>query len=149
MFTREWVSDLRRVRERHPELPRVALVHQGSVEQGRELLAKRWPGALAISDPERRLYGAFAVKRGKLLELLGPQTWVAGFRALFKGHFVGKPVGDPLVLPGMFLAHGNRVLWSHDFRHAGDLPSEADLVAAGALVERAQASDAEAQQLSA
>ena len=105
------------------------------MEDGEKLLKERWPGAIAISDPDLELYRAFSVGRGNFLELIGPRTWGAGFRALLKGHFVGKPVGDPLVLPGMFLAHGERILWSHSFRHVGDLPEEKELLGAmqGAL----------------
>ena len=99
------------------------LVHQGDASEGDALLEKRWPGALSISDPDRTLYTAFGLGRGSLGQLMGPGTWGAGIRALFKGHFVGKPVGDPLVLPGMFLVEGNEILWSHDFAHSGDNPS--------------------------
>lgn len=122
------MTDLRRARERHPDLPRIVLVHQGSVAEGETLLGKRWPDALALSDPELALYHAFGLGRGRVGQLLGAGSWIAGVRALAKGHFVGKPVGDPWIMPGLFLCSGNRVLWQHAFDHAGDLPSESTLV---------------------
>ncbi len=120
------------MRELHPELPRLAVVHQGSVEQGEALLKGRWPDALAIADPDLALYGAFGLGRGSVGEVLGAGAWVAAARAALKGNFVGLPVGDPWVMPGMFLAHGDRILWRHEFRHVGDLPPVEDIVAAAA-----------------
>ena len=104
------------------------LVHQGTVEEGEGLLRKLWPEAAAISDPERTLFRAFGLGRGSWKALIGPANWGAGLRALFKGHFVGKPVGDPLVMPGLFLVEGDRVHWSHAFDYAGDHPPMDTLV---------------------
>ena len=129
MFTREWLADLRRVRDNQPWLPRIVVVHQGTVEQGEELFAKLLPDVPAVSDVDRDLYRAFGLSRGRLGELFGLRAWVAGLRAFAKGHFIGRPVGDPWMMPGMFLAHRNEILWSHRFEHAGDQPDEATLVA--------------------
>jgi hypothetical protein len=109
------VEDLRRAREQHSELPRVVLVHQGDVRQGEALLGSRWPDVAALADPGRELYAAFGLGRGSLRQVMGPGTWSAGLRALRKGHLVGKPVGDPLVMPGLFLVAGDRILWRHEF----------------------------------
>ena len=106
------------------------LVHQGSIEQGEKLLASLWPEAPAISDPDRVLYRAFGVGKGSLREVLGPATWTAGLRALRKGHFVGRPVGNPRVQPGLFLVDSGRILWRHDFAHSGDQPDAARIVEA-------------------
>jgi hypothetical protein len=54
--------------------------------------------------------------------MFGAATWTAGLRALRKGHFIGRPVGDPWMMPGMFLVADGAILWSHDFEHAGDHP---------------------------
>jgi len=106
------------------------LVHQGSVEQGEELLAKRWPDAVAVADPGLKLYSALSIRRGRWSEVLSPRAWGPAIRAMLKGHVVGVPVGDTRVFPGIFLVHGDRVLWRHDFAHTGDHPSEEQLVAA-------------------
>lgn len=47
---------------------------------------------------------------------------MAGLRALFKGNGVGRPVGDPLTLPGLFLVRDLQIIAAHNFRHAGDHP---------------------------
>lgn len=116
------MSDLRRARERHPELPPIVFVHQGSLEQGEQLLAERWPEVPAIADPEQELYRAFGLERGGARQLLGPRVWLAGLRALLKGHLVGKPVGDLRQMPGLFLCRGAEVLASHVATHSGDRP---------------------------
>ena len=106
----------------------MALVHQGSVEDGERLLASRWPEAVAVSDPDLALYSAFGLGRGSLRQVLGPATWIAGLRALRKGHLVGRPKGDTLVMPGLFLVAGDRILWRHVFAHSGDEPETGSMV---------------------
>jgi hypothetical protein len=54
--------------------------------------------------------------------MFGPGVWLAGARAALKGNTVGKPVGDPWTMPGLFLLKGDAILWRHTFRHAGDHP---------------------------
>ena len=45
-----------------------------------------------------------------------------------KGHGIGKPVGDPWIMPGLFLTRADgQILWRHRFEHAGDHPDFANL----------------------
>ena len=125
------------MRDENPDLPQVVFVHQGSVEEGEGLLARLWPEAMAISDSDLVLFSHFSLGRGPLGQILGPRTWGSALRALLKGHFVGRPIGDPLVMPGVFLAHGERILWSHAFAHIGDLPDGAALERASRLASEA------------
>jgi hypothetical protein len=60
-----------------------------------------------------------------------------GLRAAAKGHVLGRIVGDPMQMPGMFWVRGGEILWRHDFRHAGDHP---DLAALPALLRERNAS---------
>ena len=53
----------------------------------------------------------------------GPGVWLAGARATLKGHVAGKAAGDPWTMPGLFVVQGDRVLWRHAYRHAGDHPN--------------------------
>lgn len=55
-------------------------------------------------------------------EMFGPEVWACGVRATLKGSFIGRPVGDPWTMPGLFLVQGDKILWRRDFRHAGDHP---------------------------
>lgn len=92
----------------------------GSVDEGREFFAARWPEVGAISDPERSLYAAFGLRRGSLLQLLGPSVWKSGLGAFREGHRVGRPVGDPFMMSGSFLIAGDHVLAEHRHAHPGD-----------------------------
>lgn len=122
MFCRETVRLLKRIAGEDADYPPVTFVHQGSVEQGDDFFERFWPEASAIADPERRLFEAFALKRGSFRQVLGLGSLASGIRAAFRGNGVGKPVGDVRQMPGAFLIHEGRILWSHDFRHAGDHP---------------------------
>ncbi len=83
---------------------------------------KLWPGARAVSDLDKLFYDAFGIQRGGWREMFGPTVWACGVRATAKGNFIGKKTGDPWVMPGLFLVRAGRVLWTHEFRHAGDHP---------------------------
>ena len=97
-------------------------------DQGGDFFGDYWPGSPAISDPHKRLYDAFGLERGTVGQMFKPAVWACGVRALRKGHRVGRPVGDPWEMPGLFLLDpGGGVTWSHDFKHAGDHPDFADL----------------------
>lgn len=113
---------------RERALPRVVLVHQGTVGEGDRFFAKFWPDAIAIADPDLVLYGAFGLGRGTLGQVIGPRAILAAGRALLRGNLVGKPVGDVKVMPGAFLIRDGAVAWSHDYAHSGDRPDFASLV---------------------
>ncbi|MCA9424249.1 MAG: AhpC/TSA family protein [Candidatus Omnitrophica bacterium] len=69
-----------------------------------------------VSDPQRNLYRAFGLRRGTILQVLGPKVMWRGFvSAILKGYGFGMPKQDPLQLPGIFLLHHGKVL--KDFRH--------------------------------
>jgi hypothetical protein len=121
-FCRELIGDLRRAAARRPGFPRVILVHQGTVADGDELIARLWPTARAVADPEGRLYLAFGVPRGGGLEMFGPRSCLAAVRAVAKGNGVGRKVGDAWTLPTLVALEGGRVVWEHRGTHAGDHP---------------------------
>ena len=78
--------------------------------------------------PDQQLYQRFGLARGSAAQMFGARVWACGVRAALKGHFIGKPVGDPWLMPGVFVVHGEQVLWQHDFVHAGDHPNIPKLV---------------------
>ena len=102
--------------------PPVLFFHLDTAETGREFFSVRWPEAQAVADPERRCYEGFALRRGKLAELVGVRVLLRAMQAVFKGHGVGRAKADVLQMPGMLLVDGKRILWEHRFRHAGDHP---------------------------
>jgi hypothetical protein len=124
------IRDLRREREQSEGFPSVVFFVQGSPEQSEGFFRRRWPGASVVSDPDRVFFTAFRRRRGRFGELLGPAVWASAVRAALKGHGIGKPVGDPRILPGVFLVRGERILWEQDFHHIGRRPDYGALLVA-------------------
>lgn len=122
VFCRENIKDLKKASETIANFPKVMFVHMGSVEEGDTFFQKFWDEVPAISDTQKLLYNEFGVERGSFNQLLGPSVVACGFRAVAKGNFVGKPVGDPLVMPGMFYVETDSIVWKHHFNHIGDHP---------------------------
>lgn len=114
-----------------PDYPSLLFFYMGSVAEGEEFFAKAWPEARAVSDPSKVFYHAFGLERGSFTKVFGPEVMACSLRAASKGHVVGKVIGDPWQMPGLFLVQGPDVLWAHDFAHIGDHP---DLTALPALV---------------
>ncbi len=92
----------------------------GSPEQGEAFFARRWPEARAVSDPDKELYAAFGLGKGKLRQFLGPAIWGTGLRALLDGHGIGIPVGDPAMMSGNFLVVDGAIPWSHVHANSGE-----------------------------
>lgn len=122
IFCRETIADLRKAHEEEADYPEVLFFSQADVERTRSLFQRLWPEAAVICDPELSFYDAFGVGRGSLGQILGPGVWPAGVRAMLKGHFVGRPVGDPWIMPGFLLVIDRRIVWRHRFHHSGDHP---------------------------
>lgn len=123
IFCREMVADLRKVSSSDGSFPRVLLFFQGTVEQGREFFAGRWPEARAVADLPKYFYERLGLTRGSVRQMFGPRAWACGFRAMAKGHFVGmKVIGDPWLMPGVFLVRERQIVWKHDFDQPGDHP---------------------------
>lgn len=121
-FCREMVAEMRLAAEADTNFPRVLFFYQGSSAQGRAFFAKYWPGCPAVADLETTFYQGFHLQRGGFKEMFGARVWAAGIRAFLKGHSVGKPIGDPWLMPGLFLYEDGRMAMVHQFKHAGDHP---------------------------
>lgn len=109
--------------------PPILFVHHGTAEQGAAFFQRSWPEARVISDATKQFYTAFGLVRGTWSQLLGPGALVRGVQAMLKGHGIGRPVGDPLLMPGAFLIHKDHVLWQHTYHHVGDHPDFAQFTA--------------------
>ncbi len=122
IFCRETIADIRRARDEEPGFADVVFLTQSLAEHAARIFSGLWPGVPVICDAEPVLSRGFGLRRGGLGQLLGPSVWAAGIRALSKGHFVGRPVGDLRLLPGLFLVVNQVVVWEHHFRNSGDQP---------------------------
>ncbi len=130
------MQDLRQVAGSDPNYPPILFFYQGSVSDGEAFFRKLWPQATAVADLPRTFYNAFGIQRGGLKEMFGPEVIACGFRAVSKGHFIGAPVGDPWIMPGLFLVKGETIFWRHDFRHTGDHPDFSQIPALAAQQEK-------------
>lgn len=87
------------------------------------------PPIFHISDPDRRLYAAFELARGKFKQLFGLREFTRGFKAgIIKGHFLGLPKGDGRQLGGAFVYYRRTVVKAWRASRASE---QADLGAMG------------------
>ena len=109
----------------------IVLVHMMEDGAAAELFARYGLDDVPrISDTERRLYGAFELRRGGVGEVVGPRVWWRGFKtAILRRHGFGKPAGDIFQLPGAFLLVGGRIVRAHRGRTSADRPDFDDLTA--------------------
>lgn len=123
IFCREMVKDLAKAKMQNPHFAKVLYVYQGTVADGEAFFLRHSPGAAGIADLPKRLYDAFSIKRATLGQGFGPMVWSCALRAGVKGNGVGKVIGDPWTMPGMFLIQPDgRITWQHHFAHVGDHP---------------------------
>lgn len=90
-----------------------------------------------FADPERRLYRAFRLGRGRARQLCGPRVWRRGLAAAAPswagggGHGLGGLEGDGLQMPGVFLLQGGRVIGGYRHDTAADRPDYTKLACEG------------------
>ncbi len=123
-FCREALSDLAKFKKQLLQKNvRVVIVHMGP-ESTSEELAKTYNlhEMEFLSDPERRFYKAFELKRGNFMQLFGPKIWLRGFKAgVLQKHGVGLLEGDGLQLGGICLYQEGRMTKLHDPCDASDI----------------------------
>ena len=117
------MQDLRDITREDHSYPQVVFIHQGSLEEGERFFSHHWSEAHTIADPRRHLFDAFGLTQGSLSQMFGAPVWSAGLRSVLKGNFVGRPVGDPWMMPGYFLLEDGSIRWSYRPKHAGDHPA--------------------------
>lgn len=127
-FCREMLAEVAGVRDRlRADGTAIVIVHMGSPQQGDRIRAAfGLDEAESISDPQRELYKAFDLQRGRLGQLISPRLFLRGLRAIFAGHWPRPPVGDPYQLAGSFLLRDGKVVKAHRSRDVADHPDFAD-----------------------
>ena len=106
----------------------VGLGSSGEAEAFRKALALKFP---VVCDPDRRLFGAYGLKRMNLFQLASPSLMLKGVKALSQGHTMGLPRGDVYQLPGVFIIdRKGRIRYSHIGRDPADHPAAEEIVSA-------------------
>jgi peroxiredoxin len=131
-FCRETLSELSGARASVEQAgARIILVHQSSGAAMHKLLSKYGLEDIdMVRDYDRTLYRAFGLRRGSLGQLLGGRVCARGALALAHGHGAGYFDGDPLMMPGVFLVHRDRVLRAFYHRTVADRPDYRQICAA-------------------
>jgi peroxiredoxin len=115
-FCREQVSQLRSHKNWN-----ITLCSMASPEEAEEFRQKLSSPHPFICDPDQELYQAFGLKRGKAKQMFNPRVFMRGFGATFQGHLVGKPIGDPWQMPGVFLIEPDgTIAWHYRSVDASD-----------------------------
>lgn len=123
LFGREMVRDIRSATQSIAGYPSPLFFGLGNCDETRDYLAGTWPEARVICDPSHALFDAFELGKAGVLQMFGPSVWACALRASFKGNTLGKFVGDPWMMPGLFVVdRSNAIRFEHEFRHQGDHP---------------------------
>lgn len=124
-FCREALADLAQQRGAMERLgTQLVLVHLGDDAAFAQFAAQYGLGDVPrVADPERKLYQALGLHRGRLFALLHPRVWWRGLQvAILKKHGFGVPTGDVAQLPGVFLIRDGRVVAAHRHRFTSERP---------------------------
>ena len=135
-FCKETIAGLRAASQQSASYPAVLFFYQGSPTEGKAFLRRYWPEARAISDPEASFYDGFGIGRGGILQMFHPAVLPAMLRAGAQGFLGGESDGaggDTRRMPGLFLARGAELIWSHVARHQADHPEFARIPALAGL----------------
>ncbi len=123
-FCKEALADLRGRRAAIEALGAgIALVHMSSEERAAAWLDGAGLGDVPrFADPERVLYRAFGLERGRFGELFGLRVWWRGLLATARGHLVGKLDGDGFQMPGAFVLERGKIVRAFRHAHAAQRP---------------------------
>lgn len=102
----------------------VAFVHQGTEEEAAPLFQKYGMDDVPrVSDPQAKLYEAFGIRRGTMLQYAGPKAiWRGAWAALIRRHGFGRIIGDHARMAGVFVVHRGRLLRAFRHRTSADRP---------------------------
>jgi peroxiredoxin len=131
-FCREAIADVARQRSVIEAAGvRIVLVHMADSAAIDRLIGKYGlEGVDCICDPDRKLYQAFGLKRGRLWQLFGPKVlWRALPEGVLARHGIGRLTADSFQMPGLFLINASGILRRFRHRTAADRPDYAGVCA--------------------
>ena len=108
---------------------RLALVHMGDDRLGEKFFKSCGLADVArVADPDRTLYRAFKLRRGRICQLFGFRVWRRAISAALRGHWPGSLQGDSFQMPGLFLIRNGEVVRTFRYETAADRPDYAEFV---------------------
>jgi peroxiredoxin len=110
----------------------LAIITQGNPEETREFCLQYAPGMICLSDPDHKVYTAYGLGRGNLVQtFLSPEIWKGNSRAREQG-FVPQmpPAGqDALLMSGLFIiGPDGRVRFPYYYDNIADHPALSQLM---------------------
>jgi peroxiredoxin len=123
-FCREALGDLAAQRERIRDRFYAIAVVTMSDHDTNAAMADRYDLSSAswISDPDRILYRALELGRGRFLQMFGPRVFARGFVAFVRGHGLGRLDGDGFQMPGAFVIDRGKVVRAFRHERSSDRP---------------------------
>lgn len=131
-FCRQVLAQLQTLSEQIAERNlQLAIVHMMDHVQANKLLSRyQLQNVHCFSDPDRKLYELFQVKRGNLAETIGPSIWWSGFKTtVLSGYLPGIPGKDIQQLGAALIFDKGKVVASHISENSADLPDWDQLLA--------------------
>lgn len=123
VFCRYQVAQLRSA----ADLP-IYFVCMESAEEAAAFKAEHRSPHHFISDPERKLYEKYGVKRGTTGQLFSLRTIGQGIKATLSGSFQGKPTSDPMQLGAtIIIDQSGGVAWSRYAKDAAEIITEKEM----------------------
>ena len=122
-FCRANVDELSKVKTEIDELKILPVfVHMSDRSFAEEFFEQYYKSDVTfVSDPNLKLYKAFGLKRGSLLQLFGLSTWIHGiYGSLFKGYGLGEAEGDVMQLGGYFIYYKGQVEFQYPLKNASE-----------------------------
>jgi hypothetical protein len=131
VFCREQVAEIRAHRSEIEALGGgIVFVGNGTARAAAWFKKKFAADSIVLTDPDLVTYKAIGARSG-LLSTMGPSAWGAGLRAFRSGARQSTTKGHPYQQGGLVvIAPGNRVLYEHISRAAGDHAPVADVLSA-------------------
>ncbi len=136
MHCRDWLAQL----ERHTDEILAAGLRLAAVGIGKPKHAQRYcgrfgPSVQCLVNPTKEAYDAYGLKRGRLMDLIGPQTIIASARTVARGIVQGNATGDPYMLGGVFIIDQQGVIrYARYDQYAGDHPGFAEILEAARVL---------------
>jgi peroxiredoxin len=115
---------------------RIVVLTMGQPDETAQFCGERAPGIACYADPSAAGYKTYGLARGSAAQMFGPAVWLQGALVTVEGSFdglpLGKPVGDPWQMPGVFvIGTDGKIRLAYYSKHAGDYPTDVALVGAG------------------
>jgi hypothetical protein len=125
-FCRETLKELNQFLQTSQKEIKICLVHQSSAERGEEFLSsyfapELWSRIHHLSDPDCRVYRAFALPRSNWKQMINLSSVVRGFQAaILRRHGVGRLEGDGFQMGGALFLQNRQVTWRQKTAGVGD-----------------------------